>query len=190
MKVNDVLHISPGQVDVITIGANEISRSVKITDPQQIEEAVSALQNDVKSQTYEDITSRKVPWGHITILLSNEKRLELEWQKSYAGFDAWLQSTGQIGRIFPDDVQYVMIAKLPENAGQAEKYRTKDQQQYLAGLEAGGDYIKITDPKQIDVCLHTYTYQDNAAYHVVFVLKNGNTFNGGFDEENKPEFMS
>lgn len=190
MKVNDILHIEPGQIDVITIGANEINRSVKITDPEQIKEAVSILQKDVQNQTYEEITSRKVPWGHITILLNNEKRLELEWQKSYAGFDTWLQSTGQIGRILPDDVQYVMIAKIPQDVGQMEKYRTKDQQQYLADLEAGGDYIKVTDAQQIDVCLRTYTYQDKAAYHVVFVLKNGNTFTGGFDEDNKPDFIS
>jgi ABC-2 type transport system permease protein len=189
MKVNDVLHIQPGQIDVITIGANEISRTVKITDPEQIKQAVSALQKDINDQTYEDITSRKVPWGQITILLNDGRRLGMDWQKCYTGLDTWLQSKGQVGRVLPDDVQYAIIAKNLGMDERAQKYRTKNPEEYLASLEAAGNHIKITDANQIDQCLKNYSYNDDACYQVVFVLKNGNIFSGGFDEESRPDFL-
>ncbi|HCF70845.1 MAG TPA: hypothetical protein DER33_04520 [Syntrophomonas sp.] len=189
MKVNDVLHISPRQVDVITIAANEIDRSVKITDPEQIKEAITILQEDINKETYEDIASGTVHWGNISIILNTEKRLELDWQKSYDEFDAWLQDTGKTGRLVPADIQYLIVQKRPENTAAIETYRTKNPEEYLADIKAKGDYIKITDSAQIDACLRTYTYRDNASYKAVFVLKNGDTFVGGFDEENKPGFL-
>jgi ABC-2 type transport system permease protein len=192
LKVNDVLHITPAQVDLVTVSANEVNRSIKITDPAKIKEAILAIQNDVRAQTYEEITSNRVPWAQISLLLSNEKYIRLDWSKSYAEFSGWLAGNGYNARVQAADIKYVLVEKAPAEASnpEMEKYRGQFPAEYLADLEQRGNYIKITDPQQIEVCLNNYSYKDRGqTYNVVFVMKDGNSFSGSFNEESKPDFI-
>ncbi|MGI5921986.1 MAG: DUF6449 domain-containing protein [Syntrophomonadaceae bacterium] len=188
--VNDILHISPRQVDVLEISANHVARSVKITDPALIQQAIAFLQADVRSESYEDMTSNKPGWADISLLLNNDKRLHLEWRKSYTGLGSWLKEIGeyQNARIIAEnDIDYVIIAKSSYDSDRPrEKFMTQDVEQYLADMQKNGVYLKITDSQQIEECLNNYTYQ-GADYDVLFVLKNGNNFTGGLDTSNLPD---
>jgi len=52
-------------------------------------------------------------------------------------------------------------------------------------------HLKITDTEALEVCLRQYTdiYRYPKPYNVVFLLKNGNTFAGGFTEADAPSFV-
>ncbi|MEN6460676.1 MAG: DUF6449 domain-containing protein, partial [Syntrophomonas sp.] len=191
--VNDILHIWPSNVDVVNIYANDINKQVKITNPALIQQAIAALQKDVKSQTYEELTANKPAWAHINVLLSNKQRIDMDWQKSYVNFGNWLQEAGEYNnaRIIPaEDIQYAIVEKrTPDAKDYRDKYETKDINDYLANINKKGDYVKITDPQQIETCLNKYIDKYDQPYRVLFMLNNGNSVRGGFSEKNTPDLV-
>lgn len=182
----DILNISPLQVDLLQLTANEVNRSVKITDPALIRQAVTALQYDARSQTYEEMTSNYPPWAEVNLLLSEGKRLHLSWNKSYVYFENWLQGVGEYNnaRVMSDDIEYVLVEKGSDNDPRTRsRYRTIESEQYLLKLEKEGNCLRITDPQQIEKLLRSYTYKDDETYRVYFVMQNGNFFSGGLKQE-------
>lgn len=184
--VYDILNISPRQVDLLQVSANETDRSVKFTDPALLLQAVNALQVDARSQTYEDMTAGCPPWAEVTLLLNDGKRLRLSWEKSYVFFENWLQDVGEYAnaRVMPDDIKYVLVEKGPfpdedKHVSATEKYRTIESDPYLRELEKSDSCLRITDPREIENLLRRYTYkEDEAHYRVHFVLQNGTYFSG------------
>ena len=182
--VCDILNISPRQVDLWSL-THEVNRSVKITDPALILQAVNALQMDARSQTYEEMTSDNPPWAEVNLLLNDGKRLSLSWRKSYVFFENWLKDVGEYAnaRVMPADIKYALVEKmpLPDNDPRAEameKYRTIDSDAYLRELETSGKCLRITDPAQIEDLLQRCTHKaDN--YRVCFVMHNGTYFSAG-----------
>lgn len=185
----DILNVSPRQVDFLQVSANEIDRSVKLTDSTLLLQAVKALQMDARSQTYEEITSRRPPWAEVTLLLNDGKRLRLSWEKSYVFFEEWLQNTGEYAnaRVLPNDIKYALIEKGPfaDNDVQVrvtEKSRTIDADAYLRELENSGNCVRVTDPNEIEDLLWRYTYKDDEDNRVHFVLENDTYFSAGLPQ--------
>lgn len=179
--VYDILHISPRQVDLLQVSANETDRSVKITDPGLLLQAVNALQMDARSQTYEDMTAGCPPWAEVTLLLNEGKRLRLSWEKSYVFFENWLQDVGEYAnaRVMPDDIKYVLVEKGPfPDEDIRVQYRAIESDAYLRQLERSGNCLRVTDPREIEDLLRRYTYRDDENFRVHFVLQNGTYFSG------------
>ncbi len=198
---NAILRVNPAEIEMMNIAAGQTNKSVRLVDPKLIQQAVAALQSDIGQQTYEEMTSGRPGWAHISILLENKRTVDLEWKKSYVNFDQWLKSIGEYNnaRLIPrDDLQYAMVLKRTGdlNESMMDKYRIAPQQ-YLTALEKSPDCLKVTDPENLETCLRQYTYpwqqsyanSSQQPYQVVFVLKAGGSFIGAFTEADAPAFV-
>ncbi len=59
---------------------------------------------------------QRTPWAHITILLDNPRRVDLDWKKSYAYFEQWLKETGKYNqaRLLPgEDITSAIVDRMP-----------------------------------------------------------------------------
>ena len=187
--IYDILNISPRQVDFLQVSANEVERSVKLTNPALLLQAVNALQMDARSQTYEEMTSHRPPWAKVDLLLNDGKRLRLSWEKSYVFFEEWLQDAGEYAnaRIMPNDVKYALIEKGPfadkgVQARVTKMSHTIDSDAYIQELESSGSCVRVTDPDKIESLLWQYTNKDDEACRVHFVLQNGTYFSAGLPQ--------
>jgi ABC-2 type transport system permease protein len=187
---NGILQVDPADITMINIEAQQVNKGVRLVDPGLIQQAVAALRSDIGMETYEEMTSNRPGWASIRILLANKRTLDLEWKKSYAGFDQWLESIGEIhnARLTKDDVNYAMVLKRSAAASPWDS----GLNQYLL-LENNPDFLKITDPEDLEVCLrqfsHLSSYVDQQPYQVVFALKSGSMFTTGFTEADAPAFI-
>jgi len=176
---NAIMGVNPSEIKMIEINAERTNKSVRIVDQKLIQQAVAALQSDIIKQTYEEIIARRPGWAYINILLENNKTTALEWKKSYVDFEQWLKNIDEYDNarlIARDDLQYAIVTK-----------------QTGAGNEAMEIYKRTKmSPKQylmLETCLRQYTYPYPQPYSVIFLLKNGDSFIGGFAEADAPAFV-
>ncbi|HWP96986.1 MAG TPA: DUF6449 domain-containing protein [Syntrophomonadaceae bacterium] len=188
---NAIMEVQASDVALMEVQTMEINKDFSIVDPKEIQQAVVALQSDIRDESYEEITSPQVAWSHIKILLSHNKTTDLEWRKSYRHFAQWLQQSGQYNnaRILSDDVQYAVVAKQSGDSQKISNEFRRSPQQYVANMESANG-LKISDPDKLEACLYAYSYPNNKQFYtVVFQLKNGNSFLGSFTENNAPDFI-
>ncbi|NLB17775.1 MAG: hypothetical protein GX825_03340 [Syntrophomonadaceae bacterium] len=188
----DILNIAPEQADFIQVAANYVGRNVKIGDPTLVKEAVQALQRDAQTLTYKEITTDS-SWASIEILLSTGERMELTWNKGGLVFENYLKSNNQLSnaRIMPDDINSALVGKTASvsRTGAATREVVMQEANYWE-MEKSGEYLKITDPQQIETCLRTFNnHRQESVYTIMFLLNNGNVISGEFSLETTPDFL-
>lgn len=205
-----ILSLEPAQIKMLEISPADVNKKgVRIVDPQLINQAVAALQADAKRQTYEDMTSLQPFWAHISILLDTPENAEgrrdelrLSWEKSFVIFEQWLIDTEQINsaRVLPgDDIEYAVVTRRvvdDHDAGiGAAKQMTRQE---IVDLASDPRNLKISASDQLEACLRSYSYinsyvdyrsDDETIYEVFFLLQDGNSFSGGFNENSSPVFV-
>jgi len=185
----NILKVNPDAIKALTINAYNTNRSVKITDAELIETALTMLKSDILNMSYEDIISSLPGWADINLLLDNNYSLNLTWEKSYKNFGKWLQAVGQYhkARIIPEDIEYALIERyLPgQNPAASEKYPVvQNPKEYILELEKQGiEYYQVSSAEQLEKCLVNYLEESReAAYKITFFLKNGQYFGGYFPD--------
>ncbi|NLV17581.1 MAG: hypothetical protein GXY50_10315 [Syntrophomonadaceae bacterium] len=189
----DILNIAPEQADFIQINANFVGRNVKIGSPALVKEAVQALQRDAQTRTYEEITNDS-SWADIEILLSSGKRISLAWNKGDTVFEDYLRRINQLNnsRIMVEDITSALVGKTATPSTPATRViTTKEDGTQYREMEESGEYLKITDPQQLEICLKvsTFSYWQEPIYTIMFLLNNGNVVSGAFTSETIPEFV-
>lgn len=185
-----VLRVSPAQVNSIEMTVNEVNKELRITDPVQIQQALAALHEDIGAESYEEmVINNKSPWGNISILLKNEKRVDIQWQKHYSTYTEWLKSIGKYeqARIMPGDIAYAVIGTL--NDWEKGRY---DPEELIN--QAGA--LKITDPQKLEWYLQNYEegysqYEQRPKYSIIFVIKkDGGMINGFIPADIAPQYVT
>ncbi|MDD4803132.1 MAG: DUF6449 domain-containing protein [Syntrophomonas sp.] len=202
-----IISLNSSMIKMLEIEAANVNKSVRIIDPQLIDQAVAALQADAMSQTYEEMTRSQPAWAEINILLDTPENedgrkdtLGLSWKKSFVNFEQWLKDTQELNnaRIIPgEDIEYAIVARRVEDAKDAMVQTSKERtQQAIVNLANNPDNLKISDPDQLETCLRSYGYDHGRSYDspetiydVIFLLKNGSSFTGGFTEDSAPIFV-
>ncbi len=188
-----ILGVKPENVDLIEINADNVNKSVKITDPVLIKQAVGALKTDAVNHTYEQMTSNKPVWASVRMLLDNENRINISWDKSDEEFGEWLKSIGEYdnARILPSDIEYAVVFIQDDNDQKAYgRNSALNIEEYLAVLGLKQDYLRITDSEQLETCLENYTHDHiEKDYSIIFVLKNGDSITGGISLKTAPDFI-
>ncbi|MDD4237257.1 MAG: DUF6449 domain-containing protein [Desulfotomaculaceae bacterium] len=193
---NEILRINTADANMIEINANGMNKNLRIVNPVLIAQAISVLQNDLNEETYEEITTinQGPPWANIDVTLENHRNVSLVWKKSYDNFEQWLKNIGEYNqaRLLPEDINFAIMDKLPDlDKLDLDKTRTQD----ILDLENKPGILKLTDPEQLEFCLRNYLHnynrdnEEQAAYSVVFQLKNGNTLSGFLFEADAPAFV-
>ncbi len=186
----NILGIKPENADRITIKPRATYTGALITKPEHIKEAVNILQNEVINETYEEMNDKLAEWADIDILLSNDKRINMRWEKTYLEFEKWLEEKGYLeqARIFPENIKYALVEKMSrENINtHMERERTTVEEEFT------GKEFKITDKDKLEICLRKY---NNAwikynGYKIRYYTKDNHVLEGSFNENNAPEFIS
>jgi len=192
---NAILSINPSEIKILEINANETNKSVRIVDQKLIQQAVAALQSDIMKQSYEEMIDDRQSWASINIVLKNNKATGLVWEKTYVNFEQWLKSINEYNNarlIARDDIQYAVVTKQTGEEKEAYQSYKMEPRQFLLNAESTPGHLKLIDPEKMEVCLRQYTtviYRYPKPYNVVFLLKNGDIFTGGFTEADAPTFV-
>lgn len=195
-----IMGVNPSEIKMMEINPPKTNKSVRIVDQKLIRQAVAALQSDIMKQTYEELVVQRPGWALVHIILENNKTTVFEWKKSYVNFEQWLKSINEYNNArlnARDDLRYAVVTK-QAGAGKEEMETYKRNQmfpqKFLINAENTPGHLKISDPEMLEICLRQYsqytvTYPYPQPYNVVFLLKNGDSFIGGFTEADAPSFV-
>ncbi|GCD10820.1 DUF6449 domain-containing protein [Clostridium tagluense] len=166
---NIILSTDSSSIDKISINPNQTNKNVTITNPIQIKEAINILKNEASNETYEDIVDSRADWANINILLSNDKRIDLSWKKSYKQFENWLKQNGYYAkaRIMPEDIDYAIIEKRNVNNANAGID--------ISMKNSNVKRLKITDKNKLEICLTNYSNSREGQYVLGLYMKNGDS---------------
>lgn len=208
---NEVLNITPMDVEKIIISPNSLNRQAVILKPSDIKEAIEVLSQDVKDETYDNMKDRRVPWANIEIMISDNKikkyprimsedpnnkntSLNMSFKKYYSHFEEWLKQKGYLenARLMPGDVAYAVVEKAQKNQDSNDKMDD--------GINLNNKNVKrleIRDKAQIEVCLRNYSFEnsesedDKGQRYIIGFYSKDKTFTeyGSFEEENLPDFI-
>ena len=193
---NELLRINPATVNLIEVSTREGTKQLRITREDLMQQAVAALRQDILAQSYAEMTNPKASWAHISISLPDRNGIDLAWQKSYTNFANWLRATGQYeqARLLPEDISQALVSQafqFNESAPDG-RYEPKSRSIDMADLEKRPGVLHITDSRELEQCLQDYydSYYEEAAYDVIFLLKNDRTVEGVFLEGQVPAFIA
>ena len=97
------------RVDISSSGP--VNKSIQLSDPEQIKEAIEALQADLATKTYEQMTDPVGEYGDLTFTLEKNRSIHFSWLASFQHFNKWMKQTGKENRvrIQAEDIDYLMI---------------------------------------------------------------------------------
>lgn len=177
-----VLNISPKDVYRIHItGSGHIEKSVQLSNPKEIKQALKALHADLSSQTYEEMKKTSGEYGYISFTLGGNRDISFPWKASYKHFNQWMEETGKVNqaRIIDDDISYMLIQKYDSRI---DYYSQNFVQQKNA--------LKIQKAEQKDELLDMVTSGVGEAYVVALFDESGNYLDiRGLSNENVPDYI-
>lgn len=185
------LSINPRDIDKITISPKgRISKKAVITDPAHIQQAVEILQEEINNLTYEEMIAGPGAWADIDILLANDNRIRMQWEKTYTKFEKWLEKQGYLkqARIMPEEVAYAVIEKRNEKDNRTfmeEKITVEEKNK-------SGKTLKIVEKSKIEICLRKYSekWSKYEKYMLRFYSENNDLIlHGNIEENNAPDFI-
>ena len=189
---NEILRINNADANMLEINVNYINKNLRIIEPELIAQALSALESDINEETYEEMTkiNQGPPWAQINVTLNNHRIINLSWKKSYDNFEQWLKEVGKYNqaRLLPEDINFALVDKITD---QNRKSIVRTKAQDILELKEKPGILQISEPEELELCLRNYDRGnvEQAAYSVVFQLKNGNTFSGVLFEADVPAFI-
>ena len=181
---NSILSTNYKTIDKISINSRYANKGVTITNPIKIKEATDILKKEVLNETYENIIDSRDSWSEVDILLSNDKRINSSWKKSYKEFENWLKQNGYYDkvRVMPEDITYAIIEKRnPSNSQEGITPSTENK-----NVKA----LKITDKNKLEICLKSCSDNGEGQYVLGLYMKNGNDITHlNIDDAYVPDFV-
>jgi ABC-2 type transport system permease protein len=191
--VNEIFQKKTKDMKLITIQPyGPVNTRANFSDPEEIEELVSILKEEIHSASYEEMNDTRGLQSYISILLTNNNSIDLAYKPSYKKLDQWLEQKDVLdkAKVSEKDIDYAVIMKKDELSEEERKRFEYDPGQIFnerKGME------KITNPADIKLAMNQsqdlYIWEPEIQYIIAFYFKNESyPIIRCFDEENLPEF--
>ncbi|MFH7819783.1 DUF6449 domain-containing protein [Neobacillus thermocopriae] len=163
-----------------------IGKEVTLSDPKDVQEAISLIKEDVLAESYEDSVYFQYGRSTIELQLGRENSVIFELKPTYVKFNAWLKEKNLLDQVkaTSEDISKVVVAK--------GEFSPMDLEEVKRKVEQNGDSLTITDKEQIEHALETAggNYRDQYSYAAVFYYNNGDDDEVlYFDEAHVPDFV-
>lgn len=182
-KAYSLLDVSPKDMYRMDISSNgPLNKSIQLSDPRQIKQAMEALQADLAERTFEQMTAPVGEYGYIDFTLEKNRMIHFTWLASDQHFNEWIEQTGksnQVG-VQADDFEYMVIEEYQEGI---DYYDTN----YVPQKDA----LKVEKVDRMDSLLATVSPAIERKYVVVLYYKGSRTVDvRGLSEEYAPNYVT
>ncbi len=191
----EVLHVVPDEIDQITISpSGPVDKRAVIADPKEITDALEALREDIKNDTYSLSDKYDENLSEITILLDDERRLRIhmKFKPSYTEFESVLKDQGKLeeSRISAKDIDYAVIVKREDID---DGIRNGPPHRIMESMLKNENALKVTSEEQIQRVWESSTYRNpRDEYLVGLQFKNQKFYEvevRSFNSEDLPDFV-
>lgn len=181
-KAYSLLQVSPKKVYRVDISSNgPFNKSIQLSDPKQIKEAMEALQADLANKTYEQMADPVGEYGYLTFTLEKNRSIHFSWLASFQHFNEWMKQTGKENRvrIQAEDIDYLMIQEFE-----------KGVDYYSNDFVLQENALKIKKADQINSLLGTLSSTIKGKYVVAIHYKHNPSIEvRGLSKELAPDYI-
>lgn len=167
------------RVDISSNGP--FNKSIQLSDPKQIKEAIEALQADLVNKTYEQMADPVGEVGYLTVTLEKNRSIHFSWLASFQHFNKWMKQTGKEDRVRIQavDIDYLMI----------QEYK-KGVDYYSPDFVQQQNALKIEKGDQVDSLLALLSPNVEGKYVVAFHYKGNPSIEvRGLSAELAPDYI-
>lgn len=175
------------KLDEITVDNFRLGRNIRIYRPEELNEALEALNKDMLNISYEAAVEHKVP-AKARVQFTSKRSLnesyhmyDLSYFAEFENFEAFLKSHGYIDELFlkPEDVAQINVRKVGSDT--VEVVKDKQKIQVLLDWCTRSDKQAYLD-RRVRMVKEPYSPNNPAAqYFGEIVLKKGEPIWVGFD---------
>ncbi|WP_064094374.1 DUF6449 domain-containing protein [Rossellomorea aquimaris] len=186
-----IFQVDTSKVDKLTIypdmGGN---KRVAIVDPEEIQEAINILKDEVYNTSFED--RGKVHLYNVELLLSTEKWMHVGVKNNYKQFEDWLREKGYLEEIqvTSDDIEWMYVINQREYGDRI--FNSMDQEQAVMELMKENKGIEINDSPDIQKLMNHLNYGNMKNQYLVAVkykAHKGYIEIRGLTEQDTPAFI-
>lgn len=176
LTVNDIFHHNTADIKLITIRPNgPVNRWANFSDSEEIEEFISILKEEIYTASYDEMNDSKGFQSNISILLNNNRSIDLAYKPSYQRIEKWLEEKGEAENtvLSENDISHAIIIKKSELT--EEDRQQFDMDPYKFFNERSND-VKITNKADIKKAMEQsqdlYGWETEYPNLVAFYFKN------------------
>jgi ABC-2 type transport system permease protein len=179
LVANEIYHQKTENVKLITIHPNgPVDRRATFSDPEDIREFISIVKDEISSASYEEMNDTKGFQSHISVLLNNNRSIDLTYKPSYHKLEKWLKEkdAAEDATVSENDISYAVIIKKDQ--------LSKEEQQHFFDMDPGKFFsertnnVKITNKADIKKAMDQSKDQSildpEVQYIVAFYFNNDN----------------
>jgi ABC-2 type transport system permease protein len=171
-STNRILTIDSENADKLTITARgPHNKQVSITASDLLKEGIDVLKKEVLDESYESMIDPSETLYEMELLLSNDRRVYMEWKPSYKNFKEWLIDNGLFNqvKVTADDVSKILVFKREDH--QAVSGLEVDFHESISKLEEEGKAMTITSDQQVEDLLKMTSWTMESDYMAAFYFK-------------------
>lgn len=171
MYSNELLRIDQDKIKNLQISSHLVNKEVFISQQEQIDAMINALQEDILTEAYYRYRNEKAYFSEIQIAVENDNNLHLHHiylplKLSYSNFLTQLKEADlyEEAVLLPEDVNKVLIAE--RDIDTADEFNYEPDNYFN---EEARDVLEITDNEQISHILDSivYTRDTNGDQYVI-----------------------
>jgi ABC-2 type transport system permease protein len=193
ITVNEIFQQKTQDMKLITIQPyGPTNNRATFSDPEEIEELVSILKEEIHSASYEEMNELRGFQSYISILLNDNHSIDLSYKPSFKKLDQWLEQKDALdkAKVSAKDISHAVILKKDELTEEERKEFEYDPAQVF---DKRKNIKKISNPEDIRIAMNQsqdlYIWEPEIQYIIAFYYKNESyPIVRCFDEKNVPEF--
>ncbi|MFD1737699.1 DUF6449 domain-containing protein [Bacillus salitolerans] len=198
----NLLNLSSSDVETIRLSpSGPVSRSVSISDEEEIETLLQSLKKDIESLTYDQIQNQQGSLSNVEVGLKSQEEPQINGytrhyfehyslQSYYYNTISWLKEHDKFeeASIIGNDFQKALIIKSSQEL--KDFFYKESPKSLLNYLEKQSDVLTITDKEQIIQAWEQSTHQLEGQYFIAFVFDNNEIVEMmSFKEGKVPSFI-
>ncbi|RIW38459.1 multidrug ABC transporter permease [Bacillus salacetis] len=166
---HQILSIDADSADKLTITARgPLDKQVTITDRTLLAEGIDVLKDEILEESYESMTDPSETLYDIELLLSNDKRVYVEWKPSYGSFQDWLIDKDLFNRVEVTAADVSKVVVFERDDYHSSTGMEWDSQEIIKKLEREGKTMTITSDQQIGDLLDVTSWTMDSEYMAAF----------------------
>lgn len=149
---NPIFDVKSEDIKLISINPVEhVFRSVSISNHEEVAEVLTILKEEILSSTYDEMYNERGFQSYISILLNNNKSIDLPYRPSYEKLKIWLTENDLDDRseVTENDIREVIIIKKSELENDELDRMAMDHEQFFNSLPSHSRVLRITDKNEI-----------------------------------------
>ncbi|MFE8699622.1 DUF6449 domain-containing protein [Cytobacillus sp. FJAT-54145] len=177
--------------------AGPTGRHAVISEPEDINEVISILKDEIYAASYDEMYNNKGFQSHISMKIDDQHGMDILFKPSYKKLEAWLKEKGlaEKAMVVEEDISHALVVEVSKLEMDKPEYAYSNEEIFNKMMKSS-DVLELKDRNELQIAMDQsidYYMVENERkkrYLVAFYFKNENyPVIRSFEDEFAPDFV-